>query len=127
MKLLVLKPIRLKKQGRLSDSKPGDTVEIKNPEKAKPLINGGYLKSLPPPDSSGPPQAMRIWSSVVGEPIWLILSPDGIQYVQEGEAAYTREEIHHLRDATPEEVRVTHMVKKELGGHFVMVKEAGNS
>ncbi|MBI5197932.1 MAG: hypothetical protein HZA19_04915 [Nitrospirae bacterium] len=66
MRLLVQKPIRLKKGDTLTEMKPGQTVEIRDPRKAEGLIQGGYLKPVPPPDSSGKPQAVRIFSEVEG-------------------------------------------------------------
>lgn len=119
---IVLKAFRARRGNDVVDFRPGDRVPVRDARKAEGIIRAGYLR-LVPPDSSGQPQAVKIWSEVVCDEIWLLLHPGGQSYIPEGAVIYTPEEIRNLKDASTEEVRAVHRVKKSLGGHLIMVKE----
>lgn len=67
--------------------------------------------------------ATRIFSKVLGEEVWVCNSPEALSLVPEGTVIYLPEEIRNLRGATPEEIRQVHMIKRELGGRLIAVKE----
>ncbi|HBO83539.1 MAG TPA: hypothetical protein DD641_00815 [Deltaproteobacteria bacterium] len=121
MKLFVLKPIKLKKAGRLFDITPGAIVEIKDPRKAHTLIESGHIK---PSDETGKVHAARIYSKILCEEVWVVTSPEAISYIPNDEIYYLPEEIRNLKGATPEEIRQIHMIKKEIGGCLVSAKES---
>lgn len=125
MRLYVLRPIKLKKAGRLFDMFPGSIVEILRPEKAKALIDGGYVRSLLPPDQAGKVQAAKIFSKVLDDVIWVVTGPEALSLVPEGAIVYLPEEIRNLKGATPEEIRTIHKIKVELGGKLIAVKQKG--
>lgn len=50
MRLEVLRPIRFKRAGQVSTLTPGETVEVRDPQKAKPLILSGHLRVAPTPE-----------------------------------------------------------------------------
>ena len=127
MRLYVLKPIRLKRAGKLFDVSPGAIVEISSPEKAQTLIDGGYVKPLLPPDEAGRPYAAKIFSRILNEAVWVVTKPEAISYIPDGEIYYLPEEIRNLKGATPEEIRMIHSIKKELGGRLVSAKESKGS
>ncbi|MBI5198324.1 MAG: hypothetical protein HZA19_06925 [Nitrospirae bacterium] len=103
---------------------PTSEVEKADESPVRPVVKPTPRAAVSrPPDSAGKPQAVRIFSEVVGELIWLVLSPEGMAYVQPGEVCYTPEEIKNLRDATEEEVKAVHQVKKSIGGRLIQVKE----
>lgn len=126
MKLLVLKPIKLKKSGRLFDVSPGAIVEISTPEKAKTLIESGHVRPLLP-DEVGKPYAVKIFSKVLDDTVWIITHPDAISFVPDGEIYYLPEEIRGIKGASPEEIRLIHTCKKELNGQLVSATEIKES
>lgn len=121
MRLYVLKRIKLRKSGQIFDVSPGAIVEIAKPEKAKPLIDGGYVRPLLPPDAAGKVQAARIWSNTLQAEIWVITCQEALSLVPEGAVCYLPDEIRNLRGATPEEIRQIHLIKKEMGGRLLAV------
>ena len=121
MRLYVLKPIRLKKAGRVFSVSPGAIVEISKQEKAKVLIDGGYVRPLLPPDESGKVQAARIYSNIPGAEVWVVTHPEAISYIPDGEVYFLPEEVRYLKDATPNEIRMIYQVKKELGSSSILI------
>ncbi|MBI5197056.1 MAG: hypothetical protein HZA19_00435 [Nitrospirae bacterium] len=97
----------------------GETFRPSDPAR---LIRQGLAEPIPP-DSAGKPQAVRVWSEVLGENIWLVLVPGGVAYVRDGGVCYTPEEIKGLKDATREEIRAVHWAKKFMGGNLVLTLE----
>ncbi len=67
-------------------------------------------------------QAVKIWSRVLEEEIWLIL--DRSFTPTDGMACYYAEEIPLLRDKTPEELREIHKVKLAFPGCRVIQEGA---
>ena len=102
MRLYVRKPIRLKIAGRLFDIQLGGIVEIKDPRKAQGLIESGHVRPLLPPDEAGKIQAVRIYSKILQDEVWVLTSPDAMTFVPDGEIYYLPEEIRNLKGATPD-------------------------
>lgn len=127
MKLYVIKPIRLKRAGKLFDVSPGAIVEISKPEKAQALIDSGHVRPLLPPDVVGEIQAVRIYSKILQDEVWVLTSPDAMAFISIGAIVYHPEEIQNLRGATEDEIRAVHRVKKELGGRLIQAKDRGRA
>src|SRR3990172_7668635 len=123
MRLLVLRPIKLKKAGRLFDIAPEAVVEIAKPEKARVLIESGHIRPLLPPDEAGKLQAARIFLKVIGCEIWVVTHPDALPLVPVGAVVYLPEEIKNLRGASPEDIQAVHRVKCGLGGCLISVMD----
>ena len=122
MRLYVLKPIRLKRAGKLFDVSPGAIVEISKPEKAQTLIASGHVRPFLP-DDVGKPFAFRLFLKILGEEVWVVTHPEAIAFVSAVGIYYLPEEIRGLRGATPEEIQAVHRVKRELGGKLITVNQ----
>ena len=71
----------------------------------------------------GTPQAVRIFSKVLGEAVWVVTYPEAVALVPEGGVYYLPEEIRNLWGASPEDIRSVHKIKKELGGRLIAVNK----
>ena len=126
MKLIVLKHIRLRKAGKLFDIKPGAIITIPRPEKAQALIQSGHVRPILPPDEAGKVQAVRIYSKILEDEVWVCNSPSAVSLVPMGAVVYLQDEIRNLKGATPEDVQAVHRVKKEFpGACLIEAKERG--
>lgn len=119
MRLFVIKPICLKRAGKIFDLAPGAIVEIAKQEKAKTLIDSGYVRPLLPPDEAGKPVAAKIYSHILQDTVWLALDPafagDG-----DGIPVYFIEEIRMMRGADEHTKKLLHAIKK-IGSQLVAV------
>ena len=118
MRLYVLKPIRLKRAGKLFDVSPGAIVEISKPEKAQALIDGGYVRPLLPPDEAGKPIGAKIYSNILQDTIWVAFDST-FTGDTDGIPVYSIEEILMMRGADEHTMRLLHACKKELGGCLI--------
>ena len=123
MKLYVLKPIRLKRAGRVFDVAPGAIVEISKPEKAKVLIDSGHVRAILPPDEVGDIQAVRIYSKILQDEIWVLTSPAGMSLCPADAVVYLPDEIQNLKGASHEDIQAIHRAKLELDGKLIAVNQ----
>jgi len=121
----VVRPIRLKSQrGRVFH--PGDRIDV-DPEKARPLIDRGILRTIPDPSAAEKVDpvadfkarniAVRIRSAVLGEDVWLVSNEAVRAHLKsEGLVCYLPEEIELMKNLSPEVVQRIHLLKKQFGG-----------
>lgn len=117
MKLYVLKPIRLKRAGKLFDVAPG-AVSVSKPDAVQALIDSGHVRACQSGDMEKP-FAARIFSKILDDEIWALTSAEAMAFVPDGAVTYLPEEIRNLRGASEDEIRTIHMIKKELSGKLI--------
>lgn len=126
MKAQVMKSFKARYKGQVVEHSPGEKLQV-NIKVAQPLINGGFIRLLESLDTTGKPYAVKIFSKILNDTVWIITHPDAISFVPDGEIYYLPEEIRNLRGATPEEVSAVHQVKQSLNGVLTSVTEIKES
>ena len=65
------------------------------------------------------PIGAKIYSHILQDHVWIAISPSF--QPDDGIPVYYPEEIRNLKGATPKEINIIHLFKKELGGKLVAV------
>lgn len=95
---------------------------VKPPEGGRVEEPQGADAHSPDVRESGTIQAVKIYSPILGDEIWLILDRPFVP--SDGLACYYAEEIPLLRDKTPEELREIHKAKLAFPGCRVIQEGA---